>query len=63
MSEYAARKWAYDRDWVDGEFAKVDTRGIGGTPIKIGHKLHRTGGKWKVDDAVIDMTAQWKPTN
>jgi hypothetical protein len=34
MSGYAARKWAYDRDRADGGSAKVDTRVIGGTPIK-----------------------------
>jgi phospholipid transport system substrate-binding protein len=34
----------------------VDTRVVGGegAPIKIGYKLHLTGGEWMVYDAVID---------
>ena len=56
LGSYRGEKVVYDRDWVDGEAAEVDTRVVGGegAPIKIGYKLHLTGGQWMVHDAVID---------
>jgi phospholipid transport system substrate-binding protein len=56
LGSYRGEKVVYDRDWVDGETAEVDTRVVGGegAPIKIGYKLHLTGGQWMVYDAVID---------
>jgi phospholipid transport system substrate-binding protein len=56
LGSYRGEKVVYDRDRADGESAEVDTRVIGGhgAPIKIGYKLHLTGGQWKVYDAVID---------
>ena len=56
LGSYRGEKIVYDRDRSDGEFAEVDTRVVGGrtTPIKIGYKLHLTGGQWMVYDAVID---------
>ena len=56
LGSYRGEKVVYDRDWVDGEAAEVDTRVVGGegAPIKIGYKLHLTGGQWMVYDAVID---------
>jgi phospholipid transport system substrate-binding protein len=56
LGSYRGEKVVYDRDRSDGESAEVDTRVVGGrtTPIKIGYKLHLTGGQWMVYDAVID---------
>ena len=56
LGSYRGEKVVYDRDLVEGESAEVNTRVIGGEgePIKIGYKLHRTSGVWKVYDAVID---------
>jgi phospholipid transport system substrate-binding protein len=56
LGSYQGEKVVYDRDRVDGDSAEVDTRVVGGqgTPIKIGYKLHLTGGQWMVYDAVID---------
>ena len=56
LGSYRGEKIVYDRDRSDGESAEVDTRVVGGqgTPIKIGYKLHLTGGQWMVYDAVID---------
>ena len=56
LGSYRAEKVVYDRDWADGESAEVNTLVVGGqrTPIKIGYKLHLTGGRWMVYDAVID---------
>ena len=56
LGSYRGEKVVYDRDRVDGDSAEVDTRVVGGqgTPIKIGYKLHLTGGQWMVYDAVID---------
>ena len=56
LGSYRGERVVYDRDWVDGEAAEVDTRVVGGegAPIKIGYKLHLTGGQWMVYDAVID---------
>jgi phospholipid transport system substrate-binding protein len=56
LGSYRGEKVVYDSDRVDGESAEVDTRVVGGqgAPIKIGYKLHLTGGQWMVYDAVID---------
>jgi phospholipid transport system substrate-binding protein len=56
LGSYRGEKVVYDRDRSDGESAEVDTRVVGGrtTSIKIGYKLHLTGGQWMVYDAVID---------
>jgi phospholipid transport system substrate-binding protein len=56
LGSYRGEKVVYDRDRSDGESAEVDTRVVGGrgTPIKIGYKLHLTGGQWMVYDAVVD---------
>jgi phospholipid transport system substrate-binding protein len=56
LGSYHGEEVVYDRDRVDGDSAEVDTRVVGGqgTPIKIGYKLHLTGGQWMVYDAVID---------
>jgi phospholipid transport system substrate-binding protein len=56
LGSYRGEKVVYDNDRVNGESAEVDTRVIGGegAPIKIGYKLHLTGGEWMVYDAVID---------
>lgn len=56
LGSYQGEKVVYDGDRVDGDSAEVDTRVVGGqgTPIKIGYKLHLTGGQWMVYDAVID---------
>lgn len=56
LGSYRGEKVVYDRDRIDGEAAEVQTRVIGGegAPIKIGYKLHLTGGRWMVYDAVID---------
>jgi phospholipid transport system substrate-binding protein len=56
LGSYQGEEVVYDRDRVDGDSAEVDTRVVGGqgTPIKIGYKLHLTGGQWMVYDAVID---------
>jgi phospholipid transport system substrate-binding protein len=56
LGSYRGEKVVYDRDRANGESAEVDTRVVGGqgTPIKIGYKLHLTGGQWMVYDAVID---------
>ena len=56
LGSYRGEKMVYDRDRSDGESAEVDTRVVGGQgdPIKIGYKLHLTGGQWMVYDAVID---------
>jgi phospholipid transport system substrate-binding protein len=56
LGSYRGEKVVYDRDRSDGESAEVETRVVGGrtTPIKIGYKLHLTGGQWMVYDAVID---------
>ena len=56
LGSYRGEKVVYDRDWLDGEVAEVDTRVVGGdgAPIKIGYKLHLTGGQWMVYDAVVD---------
>ena len=56
LGSYRGEKVVYDRDWVDGAAAEVDTRVVGGegAPIKIGYKLHLTGEQWMVYDAVID---------
>jgi phospholipid transport system substrate-binding protein len=56
LGSYRGEKIVYDRDRSDGESAEVDTRVVGGqgTPIKIGYKLHLTGGQWMVYDAVIN---------
>lgn len=56
LGSYRGEKVLYDNDRVNGESAEVDTRVVGGegAPIKIGYKLHLTGGEWMVYDAVID---------
>ena len=56
LGSYRGEKVVYDGERADGDSAEVDTRVVGGegTPIKIGYKLHLTGGEWKVYDAVID---------
>ena len=56
LGSYRGEKVVYDGDRINGESAEVDTRVIGGegAPIKIGYKLHLTGGEWMVYDAVID---------
>ena len=56
LGSYRGEKVVYDRDWVDGETAEVDTRVVGGegAPIKILYKLYLTGEQWMVYDAVID---------
>jgi len=53
---YRGEKVVYDGDRADGESVEVDTRVVGGegTPLRIGYKLHLTGGQWMVYDAVID---------
>jgi len=47
LGSYRGKKVVYDRDRSDGESAEVDTRVVGGrrTAIKIGYKLHLTGGQ------------------
>jgi phospholipid transport system substrate-binding protein len=56
LGSYRGENVVYDRDRTNGESAAVETRVVGGrrAPIKIGYKLHLTGGQWKVYDAVID---------
>ncbi len=56
LGSYRGEKVVYDQDRVNGESAEVATRVVGGdgAPIKIGYKLHLTGGEWMVYDAVID---------
>jgi phospholipid transport system substrate-binding protein len=56
LGSYRGENVVYDRDRTNGESAEVETRVVGGrrAPIKIGYKLHLTGGQWKVYDAVID---------
>jgi phospholipid transport system substrate-binding protein len=56
LGSYRGEKIVYDRDWIDGKAAEVDTRVVGGegAPIKIGYKLHLRAGQWMVYDAVID---------
>jgi phospholipid transport system substrate-binding protein len=56
LGSYRGEKVVYERDRSDRESAEVDTRVVGGrtTSIKIGYKLHLTGGQWMVYDAVID---------
>jgi phospholipid transport system substrate-binding protein len=56
LGSYRGEKVVYDRDRIDGEFAEVDTRVVGGEgiPIKIEYKLHLRSGQWMVYDAVID---------
>jgi phospholipid transport system substrate-binding protein len=56
LGSYRGEKVVYDGDRADGESAEVDTRVVGGegTPLRIGYKLHLTGGQWRVYDAVID---------
>ena len=53
---YHGERVVYDDERVDRESGEVDTRVVGGrgTPIKIGYKLHLTGGQWMDYDAVID---------
>jgi len=56
LGSYRGEKVVYDRDRVNGDFAEVDTRVVGGEgePIKIGYKLHLNNKQWMVYDAVID---------
>lgn len=56
LGSYRGEKVVYDRDWVQGKLAQVDTRVMGGegAPIKIQYKLNLTGEEWLVYDAVID---------
>lgn len=56
LGSYRGEKVVYDRDWVQGKLAEVDTRVMGGegAPIKIQYKLNLTGEEWLVYDAVID---------
>ena len=56
LGSYRGEKVVYDGDRADGESVEVDTRVVGGegTPLRIGYKLHLTGGQWMVYDAVID---------
>jgi phospholipid transport system substrate-binding protein len=44
------------KDFFSAAEARTDTRVVGGEgpPIKIGYKLHLTGGEWMVYDAVVD---------
>jgi phospholipid transport system substrate-binding protein len=56
LGSYRGEKVVYERDRINGQFAEVDTRVVGGqgAPIKIQYKLHLTGEQWMVYDAVID---------
>jgi phospholipid transport system substrate-binding protein len=53
---YAGEKVVFGRESVDKDFAQVESSFINnkGEPFTVVYRLRRSGGKWKVYDAVVE---------
>ncbi len=56
LGSYRGEKITYGQEWIDADFAEVETQVVGrGEITPIVYKLHLVGDEWKVYDVVIDQ--------